>query len=280
MKKFILAGLAALTFNAFGQSFVIMDNGLIITTDTKGFVYDIGDYAFPLKVTMKGGKYFVEDNNVIATIDENGYLFRKYEVIPENILGKGMNYFLSATGEIYTIDNKGVVHLTSNEAYKTAANFGGNYFTVKSTTEAGEVIDLYVVKKSGEVIKSVLEEGLKMSDVVAFGGSYFMTNRGVMYTVTAEGIVMNQSHMRLGVLQKRGGNFFTDSTGMLYTVAEDGLLKLPGLPVNLRVNTIAKMGSNYFLDLSGRLYTVDKDGNIWEKMLEDHDFRNARIISL
>lgn len=277
MKCFALAGLLTLSFTAFAQSYIIMDNGIVITTDRSGFTYDIGEYSFPQKVTMKGGQYFVEENKILSTIDENGAMFRKYEVIPEKIIGKGMNYFLSATGDLHTIDQKGVPHVTTNEVFTKAVNFGGNYFTVVMDEAT---IDLYTISRAGVVTKAELAENLKMKDVIAFGGSYFMTNRGVLHTITAEGKVVAMSHMRVGVLQKRGGNFFTDSSGLFFTVSEDGTLNMPGLPISLRINTITKLGSNYFLDISGRLYTVDKDGKVWERTMPDHDFRNARIISL
>ena len=77
MKSFLLATLATLSLNAFSQSYIIMDNGITVTTDTSGFAYDFGHYAFPQKVTLKGGQYFVEEGGILATIDENGLLFRK-----------------------------------------------------------------------------------------------------------------------------------------------------------------------------------------------------------
>lgn len=279
MKKLLIAALATLSINAFAQSYLIMDNGITITTDKSGFAYDFGIYAFPQKVTMKGGQYFVEENSVLATIDENGNLFRKYEVIPEKVIGKGLNYFLSDAGELYTIDSKGIVTLTVDENLKRAVNFGGNYFTV-AHDQGSKMIDLYVVTKDGNYRKVELGESLKMKDVVAYGGSYFMTNRGLVYTVSTEGAVIPHPTTRVGIMQKRGGNYFTDSSGLFFTVAEDGTLIAPGLPISLKINSMSKLGSNYFLDLSGRLYTVDKDGNVFERMMRDHDFRNARIISL
>jgi hypothetical protein len=275
MKKIILILFAIFSMSSFAQSYIVMDNGLILTTDSRGFAYDIGDYAFPLKITMKGGQFFVEENKVLATIDENGILFRKYEVMPEKVLGQGMNYFISDKGDIFTIDQKGVVHLSKNEVFKGAMNFGGNYFTVKS--EAG--LDLFVVTNTGDIVKAALQN-LDMRNVIAFGGNYFMTNRGVLHTVSSEGLVISHANKRIGILQKRGGNYFTDSSGMIYTVAQDGRLIIPGLPLGLKINSINKLGSNYFLDLSGGLFTVDREGNIWERVVEDHDMRNARIISL
>ncbi len=277
MKKFLLASLALLSLNAFAQSYIIMDNGIAITIDRDGFAYDFGNYAFPQKITLKGGTFFVEENNVLATIDEKGALFRKYEVIPENVLGKGVNFFLSAEGELTTIDHKGVAHMSQNDMYKKATNFGGSYFVVTKDAERKEM-DLYTVTGDGEVIKA--DTGaLKMKDVVSYGGNYFMTNRGVLYTVSAAGVVMPQT-MRVGVIQKRGGNFFVDSASMFYTVSESGELILPALPINMKLSTVSKYGSNYFLDLSGRLFVVDKTGNVFERIMRDYDFRNARIISL
>lgn len=277
MKSFLLATLATLSLNAFSQSYIIMDNGITVTTDTSGFAYDFGHYAFPQKVTFKGGRYFVEEGGILATIDENGLLFRKYELIPEKIKGKGINYFLSEEGFLYTIDRRGYVKVTESAEYQRAQNFGGNFFTVATGSDG--TLDLYVIKSDGLVEKT---DDLKVNlkDVISFGGNYFMSNRGIVFTVANDGAVIPRDDMRVGIITKKGGNFFVDSSGYLFTVSESGELQMPGLPVNLRVSSIMKMGSNYFLDQAGRLYVVDKKGQVWEREMRDHDFRNARIISL
>ena len=278
MKSFLLATLATLSLNAFSQSYIIMDNGITVTTDNSGFAYDFGHYAFPQKVTFKGGQYFVEEGGILATIDENGLLFRKYELIPEKIKGKGINYFLSEEGFLYTIDRRGYVKVTESAHYQNAQNFGGKFFTVQREAGSPE-LDLYVIKSDGIVEKT---EDLKvnMKDVISYGGNYFMSNRGTVFTVAADGAVIPRDDMRVGIITKKGGNFFVDSSGFFFSVAESGELQMPALPVNLRVSSILKMGSNYFLDQAGRLYLVDKKGQVWEREMRDHDFRNARIISL
>lgn len=278
MKKYFLAFLATMSLSAFAQSFIIMDNGITITMDRSGFVYDFGNYAFPQKISLKGGNFFVEENGVLATVDEKGALFRKYEVIPEAILGKGLNYFLSEAGELYTINRQGIVTITVNEEFKKATNFGGNFFAVTTDPEK-KLMDLYTVNLDGKVIKTEISN-FKAKDIVIFGGSYFMTNRGLVYTVTAEGAAVPSYESRVGVIQKRGGNYFIDSSGMFYTINDAGSLIMPALPMNLKLSSITKFGSNYFIDLSGRLFVVDKDGNVFERIMRDHDFRNARIISL
>jgi hypothetical protein len=278
MKSLLLATLATLSINAFAQSYVIMDNGIVVTTDNSGFTYDFGHYAFPQKVTLKGGQYFVEEGNILATVDENGLLFRKYELIPEKIKGKGINYFLSDEGFLYVIDKKGYVKVTESEIYKNAMNFGGNYFTVAIDAEK-TLIDLYVVTSEGLVAKADIPS-LRVKDIVSFGGTYFMNNRGIIFTVASNGNVSPKYDVRVGLLQKRGGNFFVDSSGYFFTVSEAGDLQMPALPNNLRVGVIHRMGSNYFIDQSGKFFVVDKNGNVFERVMRDHDFRQAKIISL
>ncbi len=278
MKKFMLAILATVSLSAVAQSYIIMDNGITVTIDKAGFAYDVGNYAFPQKITMKGGQFFVEENTVLATVDERGTLYRKYEQMPEKILGRGMNYFISDKGELYTIDSQGGVTMTTDEKLKTANFFGGNYFTVVTDADKKEM-DLYTVTATGAVNKAELSN-FKMKDVAAYGGTYFMSNRGVVYTISQDGSVIPWPSMRVGVLQKRGGNYFIDSSGSVFTVGMDGTLHLPGIPMNLKLASITKLGSNYFLDLSGRLFVIDHEGNIFERVMKDHDFRNARVISL
>ena len=278
MKSLLLATLATLSLNAFSQSYLIMDNGITITTDNSGYAYDFGHYAFPQKVILKGGQYFVEEGGILATIDENGLLFRKYELIPEKIKGKGINYFLSEEGFMYTIDRKGYVKVTENAAYQNAQNFGGTYFTATPAENTG-LIDLYTVNTEG-IVQKIDIPTFKAKEIIAHGGNYFMNNRGVVHTVSSDGSVIPRDDMRVGILTKKGGNYFVDSSGYFFTVSESGELHMPALPVNLRVNTILKTGSNYFLDQAGRLYVVDKQGQVFERPMADHDFRTARIISL
>ena len=277
MKKFLLLVIATLSLNAFSQSYVVMDNGITLTTDTSGFAYDFGHYAFPQKIILKGGQYFVEEGGILATIDENGLLYRKYELIPEKIKGKGINYFMSDEGFLYTVDKKGVVKVTESEMYKNTVNFGGNYFTVVNADKT--LVELYVVTGEGLVVKPEVPS-LKMKDVVSFGGTYIMNNRGIVFTIAANGTVTPKDEVRVGVLAKKGGNYFTDSSGLFFTVSEAGDLLMPALPINMKIPTVQRLGSNYFIDQSGKFFLVDKNGHVFERVFRDHDFRLAKVISL
>ncbi len=277
MKFLAVSFLVTLSFAARAQSYVIMENGIVVTTDTTGLTYDFGHFAYPQKITLKGGQYFVEDGTVLATIDETGLLFRKYELIPEKILGKGLNYFLSSEGVAYAIDRKGSVKISEFEVFRSAVNFGGTFFTVPRSPGL-PALDLYVVTSDGVIQKTELE--FQEREIVEFGGTYFMTNRGVLHTVGADGSVHLETASRIGVLQRRGGNYFVDSAGLLYTVTDTGKVMLPALPVSLRLSTVHRFGSNYFIDQAGRLFVVDRWGSIFEKPMRDHDFRQAKVISL
>jgi ligand-binding sensor domain-containing protein len=278
MKKFLLALLATLSLNAFAQSYVIMDNGIVLTTDTNGFAYDFGHYAFPQKVVLKGGQYFVEEGGILATIDENGLLFRKYELIPEKIIGKGSNYFVSSEGFLYAFDRKGYVKVTESVLYKNAVNFGGNYFTV-AVDEAKTQLDLYVVTADGAVVKAE-QPSLRVKDIISWGGNYVMNNRGIVFTISNTGVVTPRDEVRVGILQKKGGNYFIDSSGYFYTVSESGELLMPALPINMKISAVLKLGSNYFIDSTGKFFVVDKKGQVFERSFRDHDFKLAKVISL
>lgn len=278
MKKILLAILATLSLNAFAQSYVVMDNGIVLTTDTNGFAYDFGHYAYPQKIVLKGGQYFVEEGGILATIDENGLLFRKYELIPEKIIGKGMNYFVSSEGFLYAIDKKGYVKVTESALYKNAVNFGGNYFTVANDPEKTQ-LDVYIVTADGAAVKAE-QPSLRVKDIISYGGNYVMNNRGVVFTFSSTGEITARDEVRVGIIQKKGGNYFIDSSGYFFTVSETGELLMPALPINMKISTVLKLGSNYFIDQAGKFFVVDKKGQVFERSFRDHDFKLAKVISL
>ena len=272
MKFIIFFALATFTLNAFSQSYFVLENGVTLSTDTSGYVYDFGHYTPVGRVTVKGGQYLVEDSNILVTVDEKGALFRKYEMLPKQIIGKGINYFIGDNGVFYGIDKLGYVTLIENDVKILTANkFGGNYFT-------NEAEEIFVVTTEGKYVQ-VVAENLKASDIITHGGNYFMTNRGVLYTVTADGNIIEKKQDRVGIIVKKGGNYFVDTAGMVYTITHDGILKMPALPVSLRIQAMSKLGSNYFMDGSGKLFTVDRDGNIFERWV-NYDLKMTKIISL
>lgn len=276
MKMLLVSLVLGFLTQASAQSYLIMDNGSTLTTDKSGFIYDFGHYAYPHKISLKGGVFFIEENSIIATIDENGMLYRKYELIPEKIMGKGINYFLSNEGEIYTIDRAGAVKIKKDEDFKRATHFGGRYFLVARDDGMVEVV---TINLDGEFTRHP-EELIKLTDIVSLGGSYYMNRRGVVHTINSWGEIISHEGQRVGLIERRGGNFFTDSSGFIYTVSREGELISPAVPLTLSVSNIVKNASNYFIDLQGRLFIINDKGEIYQKTLGSYDFKNVVIISL
>jgi hypothetical protein len=271
MKKFCLFFISLLPLAVFSQSYFVLDSGVTLTIDHQGYVYDTSHFTPLNRVTIKGGQYLVEESNVLVTVNQQGELFRKYEIIPKNVLGKGMNYIIGEDGSIITIDLNGEAYLVErDEKLKDATKFGGNFFVINE--------EIYTVNFAGEY-RPVDNEGPKTEDILILGGNYFMTNRGVLYTVSQEGKIESHPHIRVGIIAKKGGNYFVDSSGLFYSISKDGTLILPDLPVNLRPHAITRLGSNYLMDGSGKLFTVDAEGNVYERWSQ-HDLRLTKIISL
>jgi hypothetical protein len=278
MKKFLLLGSLLLALNGHAQSYMILGNGVTLTTDKAAYVYDFAHFVLPTKVTLTGGQFLAEDGKLIS-IDDKGFLYRKEEKAPSKIKGKGSNYVLAENGTIYTFDAAGFLYkFDKDNALKKANNFGGRFFTVKPD-EKKNAVDLYTMNATGNFFKMNVE-GLVTADIATFGGNYFMTNKNVVYTVSKDGFVFSKAEVKTGLIKKMGGNFFIDDKNAIYTVSDEGFLYLPSLSANLKIETITKIGANYFLDQEGRLFVVDATGAIYEREMKSHDLRNAKILSM
>jgi hypothetical protein len=279
MKKLLIACLTFFTFSAFSQSYLVLHNGVTLTTDTSGYVYDFNHFILPYKVQIAGGQFLVEDEKLI-TIDESGFLYRKNIEI-KKVKGRGQNYFindgfLTESNILHTVDSKGFVFKWNKDApdFKKANKFGGNYFVV-TTDEKKKRADLYTINNTGNFTKINIE-GLNPFDIAVTNGTFFTAN-GVLYTVNKEGFVFSKKDILTGPFKKMGGNYFIDSSERIFTVSDDGYVLLPELPVNLKLSEIKFFGPNYFIDSDGRIFVVDRVGSIFERFLPDHDLRNIKV---
>lgn len=277
MKKLLLAGALLASFNAFSQSYMILSNGITLTVDKKGFVYDFGNFVAPYKVSANGGQFLIEDEK-LSTVDVNGFFYQK-DLKLKNIKGKGLNYILSKDNDLITIAENGFYYKFDKDKKMTKkiSNFGGNFFT-SVVDEKKNIVDLYTVNTLGNYYK-IDVAGLNPADIKDFGGKYFQDKAGSIYTVSKDGFVFKKSDVTIKKITKKGGNFFIDDTNKLYTVSDDGLLILPILPYEMKVSEINKLGSNYMIDTEGRVFTADSEGNLFERYI-DHDLRNTKVLSL
>lgn len=277
MKKILALGSLFLALNGHAQSYLILNNGVTLTTDKAAFVYDFGHFILPYKVTLTGGQFLAEEGKLIS-IDSKGFLYRKDEKAPSKLKGKGNNYLIADNGTLYTFDANGFFYKYDKEAAtKKASSFGGNFFTVKPDDKKPGV-DLFTLNQLGNYFKMAVP-GLNASDITIAGGNYFQTNKGVVYTVDKAGLVFAKAEVKAAAIKKIGGNFFIDANNAIYTVSEDGFLYLPTLPANLKVATITKLGQNYFIDQEGKLFVVDSTGLIFERTTT-HEIKDAKILSI
>lgn len=277
MKKIIAAGIMLASMNVFSQSYLVLNNGVTLTTDNSGFVYDFGHFKVPYKITHNGGQFLVEDER-LTTVDSKGFMYGKDQKV-KKIKGKGLNYLVTDGNDLLTIDANGFFYTYGKDGktFKKIQNFGGNFFTVRPEDKKPQV-DLYTVNSSGNYFKLNVE-GLNPADITVIGGTFFQTKNGLIYTISNNGFVFSKSDIAVGAIKKSGGNYFIDDTNKLFTVSEDGLLVLPVLPMNIKVSDVKKLGANYMIDSEGRIFTVDKSGNMEERTV-NHDLRNSKILSI
>lgn len=288
-----------LVFKCFGslqaQSFLVLENGTVLTTDIHGHAYDLGHFSYPQKIGLHGGLYFVENHNVLCTVDSRGFLYKRYEKVPENILGKGQNYFLTTDGRLLSIDQDGLVHIFKEDLFKLTKAFGGTFFiAVKNlephssdeadaTDEAevseyhGEQTHWYIVNSEGQPVL-VDDFALSLKDIAHVGGNYLMTKSGQIIGISKSAQAYWDRSFQVGIIQLLGGNFFVDYTGLLFTVTSEGELRLPDLPEGLDIRSIKQVGSHFFIDTDGALYVVADDGNIFKRELRDYDLKNISIL--
>lgn len=277
MKKILILGFLLFSLNGMSQSYLILSNGVTLTTDSNGYLYDFSHFHLPYKINYAGGQFFVEDNKLI-TVDSKGLLFEK-DLEVEEIKGKGNNYFINGDNELITLDKDGFYYKFEDESslFKKTTGFGGNYFLVKPEKKK-PTVEIYTINEKGNYYKMNLD-GLNPADISTLGGNFFQTKDGKTFTVSKMGFIFSKPDIDVSAPLKLGGNYFISSTGILHTVSEEGILVVPTIPKDLNVSEIQKLGSNYMIDKLGRIFIVDKNGSIEERNSQ-HDLKNTKVLSL
>jgi len=275
MKLLLIFFASICALKVYSQSYLVFDNGTVITIDSKGYVYDLGHYAIPQKINLRGARYFFEENKIISTVSEEGFLFQKFEMLPDKIIGKGQNYFLGAEGFLYIIDKKGTVTIQGGEDFKEAKFFGGRFFFLP-LKDNPEEISINFISDEGE-IKLLPLPTLRSDDIADVGGNYFINSKGELIVISQNGEIKLNPNIKVGVLEKKGGNYFIDSSSNLFTISSNGEVHLPELPYGLKTQMISKLGANYFLDTNARLFVIDNEGEIHERFIDDQDLRKIRV---
>ena len=275
MKNLIALGLLFGSLSATAQSYLVLNNGVMLTTDKAGYVYDFGHFVVPYEVKINGGQFLVEKKQLI-TVDEKGFKYDKDEEV-KKAKGTGLNYLVNDDSELITIDQKGFFYkFDKDSAIKRIVNFGGNYFTAKDEKKKNTL--LYTVNSQGNYFNMAVPE-INPADIAVFGGTYFIMKNGLAVTVSKDGFVYPKKDVKVGAVKKLGGNYLIDVNNKLYTVSESGILSNPVVPMALNLANVTQLGANYMLDNNGKIFVVDQNGNVFERVVNNHDLRNVKVIS-
>ena len=259
--------LVALTFLvssfASGQSMLLLNSGKVLTIDDQGVLYDLGNFILPYKVKEMGGRFLIDDNRKLRTIDHNGLLYSKEseDKAPVNIEYFGDNYFISKFGRLFTVDEQGFFYSGEREReFRNIKIQGGRFFIAEKKVDSHKSLALFVVNNLGALIE-VKVPGLNLSQVNYTGGQYFTTSRGEIYTVSNDGFVYLKKGMGkfFGQKLKRGGNYFIANDG-LYTVSDSGILMNIASPAEAVM--VTHVGTNFFMTRDGRFFTISSSGNL------------------
>jgi len=275
MKYLVLLLMILMAANLQAQSYMVLENGIVLTLDRSGFIYDFSHFVMPYKVSINGGQFLVEDSKLI-TIDENGFLYRKDQKV-KAINGKGNNYYIDDDNELVTIDSKGFFYHFGDEDFKRVGHFGGNFFTIQSSKRNPQ-LDLYTVNSKGNYFKLKID-GLDPLSILHVGGNYFVTKSNVAYTVSRDGFVFAKPQMSIGSIRRRGGNYFINDKNQIFTVSEEGLLLLPDMPDNLKLSSIKFLGANYLVTSDGMTFVIDKLGSIYQRIVPGHEMTKVKFVS-
>jgi len=278
MKKLLALGLLIAATNVFSQSYVILSNGITLTTDNNGFVYDKDHFYLPYKVNFTGGMFFVADGKLV-TVDAKGALYEKKDIEVKKLQGQGNNFFIDSSSDLITIDAKGFFYRYDKESkiFRRAFAYGGNYFLVRPKLR-NPLTEIYTINENGNYAK-INVNGLNPAEIKFIGGTYFQTIDGVVYTVSKEGFIFAKPEMKVGTIEKFGGNFFITDKNLIYTVSEEGFLLMPAIPKTFNASKVTELSSHYMLDSDGKMFIVTKTGSIVEAKVVGHDLRNAKLTS-
>ena len=263
MKGLIAALAIAVSSMAFAQSMLVLNTGKVLTINDQGMLFDLGNFLLPYEIKEMGGRYIIDKDRKLRTVDQNGVLYSKEreDKVPNNVEFFGDNYFISKKGLLYTIDENGFLYEVEKEkAYKDIKHKGGNFFISEKKVEKKKTLALFVVNNSGQVAEMNVP-GLNLEKVNYVGGRYFTTTAAELFTVSHDGFVYSKKSVGAfrGSDMKKGGNYFI-LRGNVHTVSDSGIVTNYG---SVQSYGYAKhYGTNFFISPDGKLYTISSSGVI------------------
>lgn len=264
MKVSLLIFTLFLSNLSIAQSILVLGNGKMMTVDDQGMISDSGSSILLEEVRNMGGRFIIDKDRRIRTVDRAGFLYTKdkQDKAPIKIEHFGDNFFISKLGRIFTIDEQGQLYEgeSKEKEFRNVKIRGGNFLIAQKKVDSEKTLALFVVTHFGKVIE-VNVPGLNLESVLYAGGQYFITDRGTIYTITNDGQVFLRKDVGSirGHEMRMGGNyFFTDSS--LYTISQAGILSAVGMTNDF--GRVRAFGTNFFVTQDNRLFTISSSGNV------------------
>ena len=263
MKKLTLLAFSLYSAFSFSQSMMIMNNGKVITIDKAGIANDFGSFMLPYEVKFMGGRYLIDKDRKVRTVDRNGMFFSKADSdkVASDIEYLGENYFISKRGTLYSVDDSGFFYELSKEReYKELTHKGGNFFVSEKKADGKKYKAFFVINSSGQV-NEIKMAGLNVDAINYVGGNYFTTAMGELFTVSTDGFVYSKKELGnfTGHMMKRGHKYFFYQS-KVFTVSDNGLVNDAG--PSLLLGDIKTMGTNFFINAASTVFSVSDTGTI------------------
>jgi hypothetical protein len=260
LKTLVCTGL--LSISAYSQSYLVQNNGVLLSINETGSVFDLNQFVKTYEIIFKGKSFLINKEKNLTVITKDGFVINKGDkLIPAKTKITGGSFILSDKNEISIVRNDGMVFTYDKieEIKKLEAIHAGGNFLVLQGKKSQETMILTIDTENGFYTllnKSTLDSlKIDIAKIKTIGGNYFITNDGVVYTVSSTGIVSSKESMGL-VLKttKVGGNFFVDSENVLRVVMSNGYLLIPYIPSAM--GKVKSVGYNYFTNDQDELFTV------------------------
>lgn len=262
--KYLFLAFSILTAQvAYSQSMLVMKTGKILTIDEQGMLYDLSNFLLPYQIKNIAGRYLIDENRKLRTVDRNGLMYNKdsEDKVPVKIEYFGENFFISKFGKMYTIDESGFLFEAEKEReFRNIVFKGGNFVIAEKRVDSKKVRALYVVTNEGKIVE-ITNAPIDLNQVGFVGGQYLTTGRGELFTISNDGFIYSKKELGRfkGNEMKKGGNYFF-SQGSLYTVAASGIVMSAGATMDF--GTVKHFGTNFFVTNAGKLYTVSSMGTV------------------
>ncbi len=247
---------------ASAQSFLVENDGTLLTIDRKGFLYDLGHSVDPDDVGIRGKNWF-DNKGVITTIDMNGLVHAKPEIRLPRLRVSGGHWAIGSRGEFVVFASNGFVYNYDDSLQMfrrgQVLSSGHNWIVLREGSRGPiQLVTVDVIDGRYFVAtpESLQQRGLNVRNIRVSGGNWFIDSTGVLHAVTRNGGVMSHpEHGNFMRLVSNGGNFFIDSANMTRVVMDNGLVLLPNLPMAPYYGAFLRTGSQSGWTMNGTFIT-------------------------